>query len=141
MVGEGVVFQGMRGYTVPPHAPAVVCFTMSVTQHIWLKKKYYSVPIFNPVVSEATRLSTWLWNPCCLCVYWTFLFSRPYSIASTETANLAAQPECIANSRIVPQQLISMKTVPRESLCSLLGEEQRGRCPEVITGACPSSTR
>ena len=57
MVGEGVVFQGMRGYTVPPHAPAVACFTMSVTQHIWLKKKYYRVPIFNPVVSEATRLS------------------------------------------------------------------------------------
>ena len=57
MVGEGVVFQGMRGYTVPPHAPAVACFTMSVTQHFWLKKKYYRVPIFNPVVSEATRLS------------------------------------------------------------------------------------
>ena len=59
MVGEGVVFQGMRGYTVPPHAPAVACFTMSVTQHIWLKKKYYRVPIFNPVVSEATRLSSY----------------------------------------------------------------------------------
>ena len=57
MVGEGVVFQGMRGYTVSPHAPAVACFTMSVTQHFWLKKKYYRVPIFNPVVSEATRLS------------------------------------------------------------------------------------
>ena len=57
MVGEGVVFQGMRGYTVSPHAPAVACFTMSVTQHIWLKKKYYRVPTFNPVVSEATRLS------------------------------------------------------------------------------------
>ena len=59
MVGEGVVFQGMRGYRVPPHAPAVACFTMSVTQHIWLKKKYYRVPIFNPVVSEATRLSSY----------------------------------------------------------------------------------
>ena len=57
MVGEGVVFQGMRGYTVSPHAPAVACFTMSVTQHLWLKKKYYRVPTFNPVVSEATRLS------------------------------------------------------------------------------------
>ena len=57
MVGEGVVFQGMRGYTVPPHAPAVACLTMSLTQHIWLKKKYYRVPTFNPVGSEATRLS------------------------------------------------------------------------------------
>ena len=57
MVGEGVVFQGMRGYTVPPHAPAVACLTMSVTQHIWLKKKYYRVPTFNPVSREATRLS------------------------------------------------------------------------------------
>ena len=62
MVGEGVVFQGMRGYTVPPHAPAVACFTMSVTQHIWLKKKYYRVPIFNPVVSEATRLSSFVYS-------------------------------------------------------------------------------
>ena len=57
MVGEGVVFQGMRGYTVAPHAPAVACLTMSLTQHIWLKKKYYRVPTFNPVGSEATRLS------------------------------------------------------------------------------------
>ena len=57
MVGEGIVFQGMRGYTVPPHAPVVACFTMSATQHIWLKKKYYRVPTFSPVVSEATRLS------------------------------------------------------------------------------------
>ena len=47
----------MRGYTVSPHAPAVACFTMSVTQHLWLKKQYYRVPTFNPVVSEATRLS------------------------------------------------------------------------------------
>ena len=39
MVGEGVVFQGMRGYTVPPHAPAVACFTMSVTQHILAQEK------------------------------------------------------------------------------------------------------
>ena len=57
MVGEGVVFQGMRGYTVPPHAPVVACLTMSLTQHIWLKKKYRRVPTFNPVGSEATRLS------------------------------------------------------------------------------------
>ena len=57
IVGEGVVFQGMRGYTVSPHAPAVACFTMSVTQHLWLKKKNYRVSTFNPVVSEATRLS------------------------------------------------------------------------------------
>ena len=57
MVGEGVVFQGMRGYTVPPHAPAVACLTMSLTQHIWLKNKYHRVPTFNPVGSEATRLS------------------------------------------------------------------------------------
>ena len=69
MVGEGVVFQGMRGYTVPPHAPAVACFTMSVTQHIWLKKKYYRVPIFNPVVSEATRLSYInLYTYICVCM-------------------------------------------------------------------------
>ena len=66
MVGEGVVFQGMRGYTVPLHAPAVACFTMSVTQHIWLKKKYYRVPIFNPVVSEATRLSFSCFSDVCV---------------------------------------------------------------------------
>ena len=68
MVGEGVVVQGMRGYTVPPHAPPVACLTMSLTQHIWLKKKYHRVPTFNPVGSEATRLS-YIYVYTYICIY------------------------------------------------------------------------